>query len=156
MSVDTYKILQEQPPEVLGCALPNAVAAGLAIDSKVVKSSHFVEVWAELTPEAGWLLLSDSLITLSANTEFKEGFTKQLLEAEWVTNDKSVRIKHLGEEQYLVVVMQTETDSSMHVYFEQAYLAEQGQHELVYRHWLECKDGQWVPLAQQFIGIKEA
>lgn len=156
MSVAAYKHLQEQPTEILGCTLPNAVVAGLHIDSKVISSSHFVEIWNEFKPESGWLLLSDSLITLSASTAFNEGLAQQLLEAEWVTNEKSVRIKYLGDEQYLFVIMQIEAGSSANVYFEQAYLAEHGQHELIYRHWLQCIEGQWVPLAQQFIGIKEA
>lgn len=162
MSTNAYHQLQQNSINnpAIAVNLPEITAGKLSIKSHQMNFSQVASTIANLLPTDGWVMYRDQ-VTITTNAPERE----DLLEGEWCNQHTSIKVKLLGNNQYLVTqfTLEKHLDASQ-CYKEQrhylrANLLEQTVHNAVnYRQWYQqstdkVNQGKWQPYAQQFMGF---
>lgn len=155
MSIDLYNEIKQQNHLTM---LPELKQSDLYVLSVKTDKSAITE---KMSSEwgGGWVMYTDS-IELVNSVDMNRDF----LEAEFYNGDRTVRIRHLyGNEYLLAEYSQTSLGDGARKYESCAYYDQElmlrrnlrGKAKTaVYRLW-QCRsdDGQWRPLVQQFMGF---
>lgn len=138
----------------LGAELPNLQAGSLSICSERVSGAKAIlDVFCSFNAQQSWVQYTDSVeinpIELADN--------KFLLEAECVSGDVTMVIKHLGHHQYIVTYMEATNESGAELYKEQELYVRDNLKSVAktsrYRLWYQEVDHRWLPVCQQFLGF---
>lgn len=164
MSINCYQTLQKesiQRAELLGCQLPMLRAGSLTLDSKTVSIEGVLNALKELQPECGWVMTRSKTVILETVSEFPE--LNDLIEAEFSSDQSSLKIKLLQKDQYIVTSFTlSDRSNDQQCYKDQRLVlktqAETNEAYVCYRLWWALNTtgvnkGRWEPLAQQFIGF---
>ncbi|KLV01459.1 hypothetical protein ABT56_22135 [Photobacterium aquae] len=163
MSLDNYFKLQAHScdeADLLGAVLPKLITASLSVKSQTLSAEQTISEIADFAAEQGWLMLRDGIeLCLSAPER------RDFIEGEWCRGDRSLKIKLIGHDQYLVTefapseaTQVTQAYSEQQIYLRNELKEQTDCNTACYRFWWQQEQssehrGRWVPLVQQFIGF---
>ncbi|WP_125716176.1 hypothetical protein [Pseudoalteromonas rubra] len=162
MSFNHYQTMQKRSiadPELLGTHLPQLHSADCVVSTERLQYSDLHARLSELKGAAGWAQYADKVMTFEAAQGEGEALpTAQLIEGEWYTGTRSVRVRLTGPDQYLLTEMTTHPDNEAQptmVYRDLSVFCRTDLpvYKAVYRLWYRRNEAhQWLAHCQQFIG----
>lgn len=162
MSLSSYQNLLELNKAEslpLGALLPELKQTSMTIKAYDISSESVQTVINDFAPEQGWVCYRDKVAI-----ENQAPSRSDLLQAEYVNNQKSLSILFLGNDRYRVQEVSAEENTEIEIFLYKdlimhcrADLKETASF-VVYRHWYKKEvdgefEGRWQPFIQQFMGF---
>lgn len=160
MSVRAYMTLQKQSVEAsksIGCVLPALREGELVVQTQSVTADELKALMQTESSTEGWLMTANA--TKLIEDESIQSFDLEtLLEAEWISEDASLRVKLVSPNRF-VLTRFTQGNAENQAYKDTKFLlrgnlAGNANSHATYRHWWQqSSDGSWKSLAQVFMGF---
>ena len=150
MSIEQYQALQQKAEANIQQPLAKLTAASLVVSSDRVDATTVIETVNSFDATAGWVMYRDQNTALTQLSSERTDF----IEGEWFNGTKTVKAKHLGGNEFLLVAMEQAADQDNSQVFKTVQI--NTRHGIAnYDIWYQQFEGRWQALCQQFVGFSK-